>query len=209
MRPAQTGGAPGVLPGAAGVVQPAAGAGTAPMVGGAAAPSAPAQAAGPSFFAAATAQGAAGAAVPQFQSAPHQPARGAAPTIQPAAPIAVVRTGGVAEQVHRHRHRGPVSGGNIALVFGLIAMMVLFGVGLLVYAQMKVTEGHDTPAYRLGFDDGSRVGELARRHRQSYNPRPTPAMLQSIKGLPPRGTPEFGYFLDGFKEGYDKAYYNR
>jgi hypothetical protein len=32
-------------------------------------------------------------------------------------------------------------------------------------------------------------------------------LLRSVRGLPPPGTPEHRYFLEGYREGYDEGYY--
>jgi hypothetical protein len=136
---------------------------------------------------------------------PAGPARSAHPA---PAPAAALHVDSVAEQYHQHqRSRGTKSAA--PAVISVVAMLALAGIAILLIAHWSTTAGHNSPAYRQGYHLGMEGGETARKLGWRYNPRPDAAMLQRVKNVPPAGTPEYGYFLDGYRAGYDKVYYGR
>ncbi len=114
----------------------------------------------------------------------------------------------VSETFYRHtqrQRRSPTM--QVGIVLGVL--FVLLGIGIVIGAHLWLTQGRDSPWYREGYRVGREVGEVARFHRWSYNPFPSADTLRTVKGLPGRGTPEYKYFCDGYRRGYEEAYYGR
>jgi len=105
-------------------------------------------------------------------------------------------------QVQRRRH-SPVT--QVGIVLGVL--FVLLGIAILIGTYLWLSHEQDSPWYREGYRVGREVGEVARFHRWSYNPFPSPQTLRRIKGLPGPGTREYKYFCDGYRCGYEETYY--
>ncbi len=114
----------------------------------------------------------------------------------------------VSETLSRHsqrQRRSPTFQVGIVLA----VLFVFLGIGIVIGTYLWLTQGQDSPWYREGYRLGREVGEVARFHRWSYNPFPSPDTLRTVKGLPGRDTPEYKYFCDGYRRGYEDAFYAR
>jgi len=160
----------------------------------------------------------AGPGRPPTKAAPTRPAP--CPPAASAPPVAAGAAAGTApgqflpqpesvtETLHRHTQRrrsSPTTQVGIVLA----VLFVLLGIGIVIGTYFVLTRGQDSPWYREGYRVGREVGAVARHHHWSYNPFPGADTLRTVKGLPGRDTPEYKYFCDGYRRGYEEAYYGR
>lgn len=148
---------------------------------------------------------------------PRRPAAAAPPVaVAPAAGFAagasaaqfLPRPESVSESLHRHtlrRRRSPTFQVGIMLA----VLFVILGIGIVIGTYLWLTQGQDSPWYQEGYRAGREVGRVARLYRWSYNPFPGQDTLRTIKGLPGRDAPEYKYFCDGYRRGYEDAFYDR